>query len=190
MGMLSSLSSKTVAVTLFINALAYGAEGDIAGDDNAANSSDTYTLSTYTVHGKKYHSTGTKSDLKPLQSPMSYEVYDSQLLQRRQVDSVNEALRYVTGITAESRGTVSIFDQYTIRGFQTYYNYYDGLPLLSNKSWNLYPQVDAFATSSIEVLKGPTSVLYGAAPAGGMVNQVAKEPIAKKETLIRTRLGS
>ncbi|MDD7806025.1 MAG: TonB-dependent siderophore receptor, partial [Endozoicomonas sp. (ex Botrylloides leachii)] len=39
-------------------------------------------------------------------------------------------------------------------------------------------------------LKGPTSVLYGAAPAGGMVNQVAKEPIAKKETLIRTRLGS
>jgi iron complex outermembrane receptor protein len=142
------------------------------------------------VYGAAYRTTGTKSDLKPLESPMSFEIYDNELLTSRQVDSVNEALRYVPGITPESRGTVTIFDQYTIRGFESYRNYYDGLPLQYNGLWNLVPQVDVFATQSIEVLKGPTSVLYGAAPPGGMVNQTSKQPQSQRSTELRGRLGT
>lgn len=137
-----------------------------------------------------YRTTGTKSDLKPMQAPMSYEVYDNELLTARQVDSVNEALRYVPGVTPESRPTVTIFDQYTIRGFESYRNYYDGLPLQTNSLWNLVAQVDAFATESVEILKGPTSVLYGSAPPGGMVNQTAKQPQSKQETMVRARIGT
>ena len=137
-----------------------------------------------------YRTTGTKSDLKPLESPMSYEVYDNELLSARQADSVNEALRYVPGVTPESRSTVTIFDQYTIRGFESYRNYYDGLPLQYDGLWNLVPQVDAFATESVEILKGPTSVLYGSAPPGGMVNQTAKQPRSRQETSLRMRIGS
>jgi len=137
-----------------------------------------------------YRTTGTKSDLKPLESPMSYEVYGNELLEARQVDSVNEALRYVPGVTPESRSTVTIFDQYTIRGFESYRNYYDGLPLQYDGMWNLVPQVDAFASESVEVLKGPTSVLYGSAPPGGMVNQTAKQPRTQQETLLRARIGT
>ena len=142
------------------------------------------------VSATGYRTTGTKSELKPLASPMSYEVYGNELLEARQVDSVNEALRYVPGVTPESRPTVTIFDQYTIRGFESYRNYYDGLPLQYNGLWNLVPQVDAFATESIEVLKGPTSVLYGSAPPGGMINQTAKQPRSKQETLLRARIGT
>lgn len=142
------------------------------------------------VSATGYRTTGTKSGLRPLESPMSYEVYGSELLEARQVDSVNEALRYVPGVTPESRPTVTIFDQYTIRGFESYRNYYDGLPLQYNGLWNLVPQVDAFATESVEVLKGPTSVLYGSAPPGGMVNQTAKQPRPKQETLLRARIGT
>ena len=137
-----------------------------------------------------YRTTGTKSDLKPLESPMSYEVYDNELLSARQADSVNEALRYVPGVTPESRSSVTIFDQYTIRGFESYRNYYDGLPLQYDGLWNLVPQVDAFATESVEILKGPTSVLYGSAPPGGMVNQTAKQPRSRQETSLRMRIGS
>lgn len=137
-----------------------------------------------------YRTTGTKSELKPLESPMSYEVYGNELLEARQVDSVNEALRYVPGVTPESRSTVTIFDQYTIRGFESYRNYYDGLPLQYNGLWNLVPQVDAFATDSVEILKGPTSVLYGSAPPGGMVNQTAKQPRSTQETVLRARVGT
>lgn len=137
-----------------------------------------------------YRTTGTKSDLKPLEAPMSYEVYDNELLSARQADSVNEALRYVPGVTPESRPTVTIFDQYTIRGFESYRNYYDGLPLQYDGLWNLVPQVDAFATETVEILKGPVSVLYGSAPPGGMVNQTARQPRSKPETLVRARIGT
>lgn len=142
------------------------------------------------IYGSGYRTTGTKSDLKPLEAPMSYEIYDNELLTTRQADSVNEALRYVPGITPESRATVTIFDQYTIRGFESYRNYYDGLPLQYNGIWNLLPQVDAFATQSIEVLKGPTSVLYGSAPPGGMINQTAKQPQSGRASELRLRLGT
>ncbi|WP_330925813.1 TonB-dependent siderophore receptor [Candidatus Sororendozoicomonas aggregata] len=191
--MLSSFSSRAVVATLLYSAcspVAYSAEGDVESNERVEKTDNVYTHETFTVYGKGYRTTGTKSELKPMEAPMSYEVYDNELLELRQVDSVNQALRYVPGITPESRGSVSIYDQYTIRGFETYFNYYDGLPLQSNKSWNLYPQIDAFATESIEVLKGPTSVLYGAAPAGGMVNQTAKQPSPEQETRVRTRVGT
>ena len=160
------------------------------GTAMAAEGSQAPALEELVVYGTGYRTTGTKSDLLPLEAPMSYEIYDGELLARRQVDTVNEALRYVPGITPENRGTVTIFDQYTIRGFDSYYNYYDGLPLQYNTLWNLVPQVDAFATETIEVLKGPTSVLYGAAPPGGMVNQTAKQPLGEPQTLLRQRGGS
>ncbi|GGY56253.1 TonB-dependent siderophore receptor [Pseudoduganella albidiflava] len=142
------------------------------------------------VSGTSYRTTGTKSDLKPIEAPMSYEVYGNEQLTARQADSVNEALRYVPGVTPESRPTVTIFDQYTIRGFESYRNYYDGLPLQYNGLWNLAPQVDVFATDSVEILKGPASVLYGSAPPGGMVNQTAKLPRSRQETAIRARAGT
>ena len=142
------------------------------------------------VYGEGYRTTGTKSELSPLEAPLSYEVYDAEVLELRQVDSINEAMRYVPGITTESRGAVTIFDQYTIRGFDSYNNYYDGLPLQYNRLWNLLPQVDAFATQSVEVLKGPISVLYGSAPPGGMINQVGKQPLSEEHNRFRGRVGT
>ena len=142
------------------------------------------------VYGAGYRTTGTKSELSPLEAPLSYEVYDAEVLELRQVDSINEAMRYVPGITPESRGAVTIFDQYTIRGFVSYNNYYDGLPLQYNRLWNLLPQVDAFATQSVEVLKGPISVLYGSAPPGGMINQVGKQPLSEEHNRFRGRVGT
>ncbi|ANB24108.1 ferrichrome-iron receptor [Alteromonas stellipolaris] len=139
---------------------------------------------------QSYRSTATKSSLRPIDSPVSISVIDQELLQLRQAQTVSEALRYSSGVTTESRPTITIFDQFTIRGFDTYQTFYDGLPLLSNNSWNLYPQVDSFATESLEILKGPASSLYGLVPPGGMVNQVAKYPKDEDETLVRAAVGS
>ena len=63
-------------------------------------------LDRITVHGEAYRSTGTKTQLKPIEAPMSYEVYDAELLKKRQVDSVNKALRYVPGVTQIGRAHV------------------------------------------------------------------------------------
>ena len=174
----SRFGLSAISLCIFSN---NGVAAEVAIDDD---------IESIAVYGKSYRSTGTKSSLTPIESPMSFEVYDSKLLELRQVDTVNEALRYVSGITPENRATVTIFDQYTIRGFESYRNFYDGLPLQYNLVYNLAPQVDAFATQSVEILKGPASVLYGSAPPGGMVNQTAKTPQAISEHNVRARIGT
>ena len=158
------------------------------GDNETATPST--ILDTIAVYADSYRSTGTKTALDPNDAPMSYTRIDQELLQKRQADSVNAALRYEPGISAESRGTVSIFDEYNIRGFKTYSNFYDGLRLPYDGAWNLMPQVDIYATESVEVVKGPASSLYGYASPGGMVNQVAKTPKNTQASEVQLRLGN
>jgi len=148
------------------------------------------TLDAITVYSDGYRSTGTKTALDPNDAPMSYTRIDQDLLQKRQADSVNAALRYEPGVSSESRGTVSIFDEYNIRGFKTYSNFYDGLRLPYDGAWNLMPQVDVYATEAVEVVKGPASSLYGYAAPGGMVNQIAKAPKSTPENEVQLRLGN
>ena len=159
----------------------------VSNDTTAAPSA---TLDTITVYSDGYRSTGTKTALDPEDAPMSYTRIDQELLQKRQADSVNAALRYEPGVSTESRGTVSIFDEYNIRGFKTYSNFYDGLRLPYDGAWNLMPQVDVYATEAVEVVKGPASSLYGYAAPGGMVNQVAKAPKSTQENEVQLRFGN
>lgn len=157
----------------------------------AAEQSDKSDIERIEVIGQaSYRSTATKSSLSPIDSPVSIAVLDQALLKQRQADSVTKALRYISGVTTESRASISIFDQFNMRGFDTYQSFYDGLPLLTNNLWNLYPQVDAYATESIEVLKGPASSLYGLVPPGGLVNQVAKYPTGTEQATVRATIGS
>ncbi|WP_201566517.1 TonB-dependent siderophore receptor [Psychrobacter sp. JCM 18900] len=148
------------------------------------------TLDAITVYSDGYRSTGTKTALDPNDAPMSYTRIDQDLLQKRQADSINAALRYEPGVSAESRGTVSIFDEYNIRGFKTYSNFYDGLRLPYDGVYNLMPQVDIYATEAVEVVKGSASSLYGYASPGGMVNQIAKTPKSTQENEVQLRLGN
>ncbi len=177
-----------VGLLMGISHAAYAKDVPNLNGDNEATPST--TLDAVTVYADSYRSTGTKTALDPNDAPMSYTRIDQELLQKRQADSVNAALRYEPGVTTESRGTVSIFDEYNIRGFKTYSNFYDGLRLPYDGAWNLMPQVDIYATEAVEVLKGPASSLYGYAAPGGMVNQVAKSPKNPQASEMQLRLGN
>ncbi|MEZ9417842.1 TonB-dependent receptor plug domain-containing protein, partial [Vibrio sp. 10N.286.49.E1] len=69
-------------------------------------------------------------------------------------------------------------------------NYYDGLSLQFLNGWNLQPQIDPIAMQQVEIFKGPTSVLYGAMPPGGMVNMIAKTPQTEQSTKVGVATGS
>ncbi|MGE6480264.1 TonB-dependent siderophore receptor [Psychrobacter namhaensis] len=189
-----SIQKKRLTVAIQIGLLmgishaAYAKDVPKLNGDNEATPST--TLDAVTVYADSYRSTGTKTALDPNDAPMSYTRIDQELLQKRQADSVNAALRYEPGVTTESRGTVSIFDEYNIRGFKTYSNFYDGLRLPYDGAWNLMPQVDIYATEAVEILKGPASSLYGYAAPGGMVNQVAKSPKNTQASEVQLRLGN
>lgn len=131
---------------------------------------------TLTVLGQTYRNTATKTRLDPIETPQAISVVDGETLSLRGVSSVSEALRYVPGVNTELRGgAVNRLDLFNIRGFDNYQNFYDGL-LLQYNEWNLQPQIDPVAMEQLEVFKGPTSVLYGSMPPGGMVNLIAKRP--------------
>ena len=160
----------------------------IAG--HAVADEDVTQLETMTVLGETYRNTATKTSLEPEETPQAITIITKDEMDLRGVSTVSEALRYSSGVNTELRGgAVTRLDLFNIRGFINYTNFYDGLPLLFN-GWNLQPQIDAAAVEQVEVLKGPTSVLYGNIPPGGMVNIIAKTPQSEPANTVSVSTGT
>lgn len=117
---------------------------------------------------------GTKTDTPLLETPQSISVITRDQMSDQNAQTLNQALRYTAGVTPETRGAVATrYDMFTVRGFDAH-KYWNGL-----KQQDLYyiaPQVDPYLLERVEVIKGPSSTLYGQSPAGGIVNQVSKRP--------------
>lgn len=146
---------------------------------------------TITVYSKTYRNTATKTTLEPEETPQGLTVIDNEQLQQREVQSLNQALRYTPGVVTETKGAdVTLMDNYRVRGFEVNKSYYDGLVLPYLTGWNLQTQVDPIAIQQVEVFKGPTSVLYGAMNPGGMVNMIAKSPQMESATTVDVGTGS
>lgn len=160
-------------------------------NNETVQSDDVSTMDTITVLGQAYRNTATKTALAPEETPQSITTIDNETLEIRGVSSVSEAMRYVSGVNTEVRGGgVKIYDTFNIRGFDVNQSYYDGLALQYLSGWNLQPQIDPIAIEQIEVFKGPTSVLYGAMPPGGMVNIIPKTPQKERNTDISVSTGT
>lgn len=147
-------------------------------------------LSTLMVKGQTYRNTATKTQLDPEETPQAITIIDSKDLETRGVESLNEAVRYTSGVHSELRGgAITRLDLFNIRGFDNTLVYYDGLPLLYNGN-NLQAQIDATAVDQVEVFKGPASTLYGSMPPGGMVNLISKAPQKEKKNSVKVAIGS
>ncbi|CDT36988.1 Ferrioxamine B receptor [Vibrio coralliirubri] len=175
-------SSLAVALLTAFSAQALAEETVTAADSN---------IETVTIMGKAYRNTATKSALEPEETPQGITVIDEEQLEQRGVKSLNQALRYAPGVVTEQKGaSVTMYDTFSIRGFSNNQSYYDGLVLPFLTGWNLQPQIDPIAIQQVEVFKGPTSVLYGAMPPGGMVNMIAKTPQEDGSTKVGVSTGS
>ncbi|ACH64141.1 ferrichrome-iron receptor [Aliivibrio fischeri MJ11] len=176
-------------ITLLATAIASSFLFPISAMANDGSASD--DVETISIFGQAYRNTATKTSLEPEETPQGITVLDGEVLEQRSVKSLNEALRYVPGVTTEQKGgAVTMYDTFNIRGFDVNQSYYDGLVLQYLNGWNLQPQIDPIAIQQIEVFKGPTSVLYGSMPPGGMVNMVAKTPQKEKSTDVKVATGT
>ena len=136
----------------------------------------------------KASATGSKSDTPLRAIPQAVSVIGrEELSDRGVVGKVDEALRYTSGVFAEPFGADPDTDWIYIRGFDASQTglFLDNLHLFSYSFGNF--QIDPFFLERVEVLKGPASVLYGAANPGGLVNMVSKRPLDEK--LFYTELG-
>ena len=130
---------------------------------------------------------GSKTNALLVEVPQSISIVNEQEMRARGVITVNEALRYTPGVQADQFGVEPRFDWLEIRGFaaQTFGIYRDGMRFNS-----LSGKLDPFELESVEVLKGPSSVLYGEVPPGGLINQVTKRPQSERSTEISGVFGS
>ncbi len=126
--------------------------------------------------GARISESATKTDTSLIETPQSISVLSSELLDLRAVQRVEEALRYTAGVGVEEFGFDTRYDYFFVRGFEAeiFGDYRDGLrqPCGSGTCYRTEP----FGLESIEILKGPSSVLYGQNAPGGLVNKVTKRP--------------
>src|SRR5712671_1879172 len=138
---------------------------------------ETFTLPPVDVQDQRSRYTPTNLGLYRLSEPVrdipqSITVVPQELMQEQAVTSFRDALRNMTGISfAAGEGGGAQGDNLTLRGFSARNDYFlDGI-----RDQGSYTR-DIFNIESIEVLKGPSAVLFGRGSTGGAINQVSKSP--------------
>ncbi len=122
----------------------------------------------------KQEATGATKVEAPIRDiPQSIVVVGEDLLHERGVAKLSESLDTVAGIVRESvYGGNTATAGFTARGFRVA-QLRDGMRLSIQ---GFGDALDIGAVESIEVLKGPASVLYGASEPGATINIVSKKP--------------
>jgi len=103
--------------------------------------------------------------------PQSITVLNRTLLQSQGATSLADALRNVPGITVGGAEGGQIGNNINLNGFTARTDIFlDGF-----RDRGQYYR-DTFALDSVEVLMGPSSMLFGRGSTGGAINQVSKRP--------------
>lgn len=149
-------------------ALASAPASDPAADYSASASATRPQAAEYLPYG-----TGSRVNAPLEQLPSSISLVDQRSLQERGVVNLEQGLEFVPGIAAV--WTYGGFLQMTLRGFQAI-SLVDGMrdtrPMVAGSA----PQGAMFDVERLEVLRGPSSVLYGYGAVGGVVNLIRKRP--------------
>jgi iron complex outermembrane receptor protein len=111
-----------------------------------------------------------------METPQSISVIGREQIRDQNRASFAEALRYAPGVRSETFGADTRNDWFKIRGFdaQDVGLFLDGLQLSSFAfaNWKFPP----FGIERIDILRGPSAVLYGGSGPGGLVNIISKKP--------------
>lgn len=145
-------------------------------------------LSSVTVSGANAYLTtvttgGLKASLPLVETPQAISVINRDLMDSQNVIQLQDALKNASGVIAG--GYYDGWDYYRIRGFDASFNtYIDGLRGgngMAEETWGL---------ESVEVLKGPSSALYGQSVLGGLVNIVTRKPEPANFARLQVTAGS
>lgn len=122
---------------------------------------------------------GTKTDTKLIETPQSISVVSRDNLDARGVDTIAQALQYTAGVAVQTGGADPRYDQARIRGFETngFSNFRDGLRDTANGSayFSVFRN-EPYGVQRVDVVKGPSSVMYGQSPPGGLIDLISKRP--------------
>lgn len=118
-----------------------------------------------------------KSPVSVQDMPQSVTVVDVEQAREMGALNIQDALTYSAGVYAGNFGFDTRIDSSSVRGLNPSM-FLDGLRSIYGSYNNT--RTDIYTLERIEVLKGPSSSLFGQSDLGGIINAVSKRP--KKET--------
>jgi catecholate siderophore receptor len=118
-------------------------------------------------------------------TPQSITVISDEVIAAQGDNRLEDALRNVPGITLNAGEGAARGDTVNLRGFSAFNDFFiDGI-----RDAAVYNR-DSFDADSVEVLKGPSAVLFGRGSTGGAINQVSKAPLPAPLAVISGVIGS
>ncbi|MCT8467518.1 TonB-dependent siderophore receptor [Chromohalobacter canadensis] len=125
--------------------------------------------------------TALKVATPPMETPRAISQVGRDELDKRAVNSYDESFRYRSGVQSAPYGSDNGVDWFNIRGFSGENStYQDGLRLFRESGY-FWWVTEPFGLERVDLLKGPSSILYGEAPPGGVVNAISKRPTEEKQ---------
>lgn len=122
----------------------------------------------------------TKTSTPLVETSQSVSVVTRQQMDDQGAQTVAQAMRYTPGVLTNPYGATHRYDYVAMRGFNdgSVDNIYlDGLKSMGDNGTYSTLQVDPYFLERIDVLKGPSSVLYGRSSPGGLVALTSKKPL-------------
>src|SRR5579859_1682157 len=106
-----------------------------------------------------------------LNAAQTIDVIPQRVLEQQATTRLEDALKNVPGITLNAGEGAARGDTVNLRGFPAFNDFFlDGI-----RDAAIYTR-DSFDLESVEVLKGPSAILFGRGSTGGVINQVSKAP--------------
>lgn len=131
--------------------------------------------------------TALKVDAPLVETPRPVSTVDREELEERNVQQLDETFRYRAGVYAGMYGSDNNTDWFKVRGFDQS-TYQDGLRLYREGYFQWLPE--PYGLERVEVFKGPSSILYGEAPPGGLINAISKRPTDEPFGEIQVQAGN
>ncbi|MCC7136748.1 MAG: TonB-dependent receptor [Nitrosomonas sp.] len=129
----------------------------------------------------------TKTDALVMETPVSVQVVPRAVMDDQKSVTLKDTLENVSGVQATP--TLGNDTGFNIRGFRSGRNYRNGL-LANGGNANFPTMFDTANLQSVEVLKGPASILFGRGEPGGLVHLTTKRPHATPYYSLEQQFGS
>lgn len=134
--------------------------------------------------------TATKTDTRLLEVPQSVSVIGRTEMEARGALELMDIVAQTPGIATATYGPDNRGWEYiSLRGFPgNSSSYRDGLP--QSQFGVIYRMTEPWGLERVEVLRGPSSVLFGQGDVGGVINRVSKAPDAAARRVVEMQYGS
>mgnify|MGYP000040040879 CR=1 FL=1 len=139
-------------------------------------------------HSFRYNtisSTQLHGEIPYFDSARFINVLPSSLINDQQAEELAEIVKFASSVTPGD-GVADSNDDILIRGFPRHATFLDGFRLGDSTGVKIVPA----NVERIEILKGPSTILYGQGEPGGTLNIVRKKPLKENHLWVDVGMGS